>query len=140
MRRVYLPTILFFFATTALAQQAGEDNAPQNVTFYPPMVYMGIFQGCSADKPCTKTDSFTVDSIPKGCCILQVTNGDGKGAGEARSYEIFLNDGEVASLNNSPSTGVKIRILRNNKVKVVLTGEPSSRMWVLISYDPRQPN
>jgi hypothetical protein len=141
MKEIYWVAGLCLMAATLLtAQETRKDHPPQSFTGYPPLIYMQFFIACPSDAPCTKTDSFTVDSVPNGCCTLTVTNGDGRGTDEARSYEVFLNGKRVASADDSLKTGATVAILRRNKLRVILTGEPHSKMWVRIMYDPRQPN
>src|SRR5436190_18836412 len=82
-------------ATPLRAQEAKMDNPKQTFTGYPPAVYMHFFLACPGDKPCTRTENFRVDPIPKGCCVLTVTNGDGRGTDEVSSYEAFLNGQRV---------------------------------------------
>jgi hypothetical protein len=95
------------------------------------LVYMRYFGACSTDKPCTQSKKFRVASIPAGCCTLSVTNGTGHGTDEVKSYEIFLNGKRVL-----PQAQVEIR--RQNTLKVVLVGEPSSKVFIRFAYDPRQ--
>ena len=110
----------------------------QQFTGYPPSVYMQSFLACSSDKPCTRTDNFQVDPVPNGCCISTVTNGDGRGTDETRSYEVFLNGRKVVPADHSRNAQAPVTVLRSNTLKVVLTGEPSSKVFVLIAYDPRK--
>jgi|HubBroStandDraft_1064217.scaffolds.fasta_scaffold118092_1 hypothetical protein len=111
---------------------------PQNFTGYPPSVYMQFFQACSSDKPCTRTGNFRVDPVPKGCCILTVSDGNGPGEDEVRSFEVFLNGKSVASSDHSPNAQATVAVQTSNRINVILTGEPSSKVLVLIAYDPRQ--
>jgi hypothetical protein len=60
-------------------------------TGYPPSVYMNLFLSCPSDGPCIREDTFSIDPLPRGCCTMLVTNGDGRGTDEVRSYDIFLN-------------------------------------------------
>ena len=98
---------------------------------------MQFFQACSSDKPCTRTEDFRVDPVPKGCCILTVTNGNGQGKDEVRSFEVFLNGKSLVSSDHSPNAQATVAVQTNNKIKL-MTGEPSSKVFVLIAYDPRQ--
>src|ERR1700728_912520 len=115
-----------------------QESQPQNFTLYPPSVYMQFFQACSSDKPCTRTEDFRVDPMPKGCCILPVTNGNGQGKDEVHSFEVFLNGKSVLSSNHSSNARATVAVQTSNKIKVILTGERSSKVLVLIAYDPRQ--
>ena len=124
--------------TFVTAQDVGKDRPPQNFTGYPPSVYMQFFQACSSDKPCTRTEDFRVDPVPKGCCILTVTNGKGLGKDEVHSFEVFLNGQNVASSDHSPNAQATVAVQTSNRIRVILTGEPSSKALVLIAYDPRQ--
>jgi hypothetical protein len=81
---------------------------------------------------------FRVDPVPKGCCILTVTKGNGQGKDEVRSFEVFLNGKSVVSSDHSPNAQAAVAVQTNNKIKLILTGEPSSNVFVLIAYDPRQ--
>jgi hypothetical protein len=129
---------LFFVAATLVAQDVGKAHPPQNFTLYPPSVYLQLFQACSSDKPCTRTEDFHVDPVPKGCCILAVTNGNGSGKDEVRSFEVFLNGKSVVRSDRSPSTHATVALQTSNRIKVILTGDPSSKVLVQVAYDPRQ--
>jgi len=141
MKELYWTAGLCLLATTLLtAQEAGKDHSPQSFTGHPPVLYMQVFIACPSDAPCTKTDGFRVDARSNGCCILTVTNGDGRGTDEVRHYEVFFNGERVASADDSPSAGRTVKVLRRNKLRVILTGKPHSKIWVQIVYDPRQPS
>lgn len=107
-------------------------------TGYPPSVYMGVFQACSSDHPCSRTQDFHIDPVPKGCCILTVTNGNGQGKDEVRSFEVFLNSKNVLDTDRSQGAQTRVAVQTGNTIKVILTGEPSSKVLVVIAYDPRQ--
>jgi len=126
-------------ATLVTAQDVGRDRPPQNFTGYPPSVYMQVFQACSSDKPCARTEDFRVDPVPKGCCVLTVTNGNGLGKDEVRSFKVFLNGQNVVPSDHSPNAQATVAVQTSNRIRVILTGEPSSKVLVLIAYDPRQP-
>jgi hypothetical protein len=141
MKKTYwAPFVCLFAITLFTAQEAPKENRPQGFTFYPPSVYMQVFLACPSDGACIKTDRFRVDSVPHGCCILGITNGDGHGTDETRNYEVFLNGKRVIAKDDSPNAVAMVKILRHNRVRVVLTGEPHSKIWVQITYDPRQRN
>lgn len=110
----------------------------QPFTGYPPSVYIGVFQACSSDNPCSQTQDFHVDPVPKGCCVLTVTNGNGQGKDEVRSFEVFLNNKSVIDTDRSQGTQARVAVQTSNTIRVILTGEPSSKVLVLIAYDPRQ--
>ena len=130
----------FYLVTTAIffGQEAKTDHPQPSFTGYPPSVYMQPFLGCSSEAPCTRTAEFRVDPVPDGCCILTVTNGDGRGTDEARSYESFMNGKKVIPADHSRNAQALVKVLRRNTLKVVLTGEPFSKVFVLIANDPRQ--
>jgi hypothetical protein len=111
---------------------------PDSPRGYPPSVYMQFFRACSADKPCSRKDEFRADLSPKGCCVLTVTNGDGSSANEVTSYQVFLNGKRVLP-TRAGDAQVAVKLRQNNALKVVLLGEPSSKVFILIAYDPRQP-
>jgi hypothetical protein len=112
-------------------------NPQQTFTGYPPSVYMNFFQACSPDQPCTRTDDFRVDPLPKGCCKLLLANGDGKGNDEVQTYEIFLNGKSVLASSQRPNGVASVKLEATNKIEVVLTGKPSSKVFVLMAYNPR---
>ena len=129
--------LLLTNAAVFTAQKSGMESSQQRFTGYPPSVYMQFFRSCPSGAPCTRTDSFQVDPVPVGCCLLLVTNGDGQGNDEARSYEVFLN-GDKIPLDHSRNTHAPVKVQRSNKIKVVLTGEPHSKVFILIAYDAQQ--
>lgn len=102
---------------------------------YPPSVYMNVFLSCPSDGPCIREDTFRVDPLPHGCCTMLVTNGDGRGTDEVRSYDIFLNGERVFPAHSQNET---IKLQRSNTLKVILSGDPHSKIFVLIAYDPRE--
>lgn len=110
----------------------------QGFTGYPPTVYMHPFLACVSDAPCVQTDQFHLDQVPTGCCVLGVTNGDGQGTDEVRGYEVFLNGERVIPSDHSRSAQAAVKVRPTNKLKVVLSGPPHSKIFVLIAYDPRQ--
>jgi hypothetical protein len=110
----------------------------QTATGYPPSVYMRFFLACPGEKPCTQTSSFHVDQIPKGCCILTVTNGDGRGNDEISNYEVLLNGQQVLSAGSARNAQAQVKVLQDNTLKVILAGRPSSKIFILIAYDPRK--
>jgi len=124
-----------FFTT----QKATEDSR-QGFVGYPPSVYMQPFFPCLPDARCTRTAKFKVDPAPDGCCILTVTNGDGRGTDEVRSYEVILNGKRVLSAGHARNAQATVRLMRSNTLKVVLSGEPQSKIFVLIAYSPRPPS
>ena len=133
----WLPVVFLCLISAAhLTAQEATVAHSQQFTGYPPSVYMRFFLACSSDKPCIRTDNFRVDPVPNGCCILTVTNGDGRGTDEARSYEVFLNGKRVVPVAHSRNAQAPVKVLRSNTVKVILTGEPFSKVFVLIAYDP----
>ena len=77
------------------AQEAKADNPQQTFAAYPSAVYMNFFLACPSVKPCTRTGNFRVDPVPKGCCMLTVANGDGRGGDEVSTYKVFLNGQRV---------------------------------------------
>jgi len=66
-------------------------------------------------------------SVPKGCCILTVTNGNGLGKDEVRSFEVFLNGKSVVPSDHSPNAQATVAVQPSNTIKVILTGEPVPR-------------
>jgi hypothetical protein len=120
------------------AQEAKMNDPKQTFTGYPPAVYMKFFLACPGDKPCTRTEGFRVDPVPKGCCVLTVTSGDGRGTDEVRSYEVFLNGQRVLPTGQARNAQAAVKILQDNTLKVVLIGEPHSKVFILIAYDPRE--
>jgi hypothetical protein len=109
----------------------------QEFTFYPPSVYMNAFLACMADSTCVRTENFEVHSVPTGCCVLLLTNGNGSGNDEVRNYEVSLNGTSVIPAGHSRSARASVKILKSNTLKVTLTGEPNSKVFILIAYDPQ---
>jgi hypothetical protein len=120
------------------AQNAKTDNPKQAFTGYPPAVYMHVFLACPGDKPCTQTENIRVDPMPKGCCALTVTNGDGQGTDEVSSYEVFLNGQRVLPTGKARNAQAEVKVLQDNILKVTLMGGPHSKVFILIAYDPRE--
>jgi len=112
-------------------------NPQQTFTGYPPSVYMQSFQACSLDQPCTRTEDFRVDPLPKGCCALLLANGGGKGSDEVQTYEVFLNGKSVLASRQPPNGVANVTLVASNRIEMVLTGKPGSKVFVLITYDPR---
>jgi hypothetical protein len=120
------------------AQETKMDNAKQKFTGYPPAVYMHFFLACPGDKPCTQTEDFRVDPVPKDCCVLIVANGDGQGTDEVSSYEVFLNGQRVLPPGRARSAQATVNVLKDNTLKVILTGGPHSKVFILFAYDSRE--
>src|ERR1700722_5467921 len=129
--------VLSLVAATSLLR-AQEEHPQPSFTGYPPSVYMQFFQACSPDKACTRTEDFRVDPVPKGCCILMISNGNGAGKDEVGSFEGSLNGKSVIPNGHSSNARAPVDIQTNNTIKVILVGEPTSKVFVLIAYDPRQ--
>ena len=123
-------------AAPITAQEKAEQPM-QGFTGYPPSVYMHPFLACVSDAPCAQIDKFHLDQVPTGCCVLIVTNGDGQGADEVRSYEVFLNGGRVVPTDHSRSAQAAVKLRATNTLKIVLSGVPHSKVFVQLAYDPR---
>jgi hypothetical protein len=135
----WLPVVSMCLVSAALLMgREATVPYPQQSTGYPPSVYLRVFLACPSDKSCTRTERFQIDPVPNGWCILTVTNGDGRGTDEGRSYEVFLNGKKVVPMNHSRNAQTPVKVLRNNTLKVILSGEPSSKVFVMIAYDPRK--
>jgi hypothetical protein len=65
---------------------------------------------------------------------LIVTNGDGQGTDEVRSYEVFLNGERVVPTDHSRNTQAAVKLRATNTLKVVLSGAPHSKVFVLFAY------
>jgi hypothetical protein len=126
-----------FIAAPITAQEKAK-QAMQEFTGYPPSVYMHPFLACVSDAPCAQTDKFHLDQVPTGCCDLIVTNGDGYGTDEVRSYEVFLNGERVVPTDHSRSAQAAVKLRATNTLKVVLRGASHSKVFVLFAYDPRR--
>jgi hypothetical protein len=138
--RFVLAALLCVSVTAVLGTMvfAAMIRAQPRLTGYPPFVYMNSFLSCPSDGPCIREDTFRVDPIPRGCCTLEVTNGDGRGTDEVRSYEIFLNGERVVLPDHPPNAQAPLELQSSNTLKVILTGSPQSKLFVLITYDPRE--
>ena len=137
-QKVYRLAACILVCLISTARLMAQDHPHQRFTGYPPSVYMKFFPACSSDKPCTRTEDFRVDPLPKGCCILTVTNGNGLGKDEVRSFEVLLNGESVIPADHSPNAQATVTVQTSNTIRVILTGEPNSKVHVLIAYDPRQ--
>jgi hypothetical protein len=138
MRYLLLVASLCAFIVAPMTAQEKAWSPMQGFTGYPPSVYMQFFQACSPEKPCTRTDDFRVDPLPKGCCVLLLTNGDGRGNDEVHAYEVFLNGKRVVPEGESRNLQATVTVQASNTIKLVLTGKPSAKVFVLIAYDPHQ--
>jgi len=67
-----------------------------------------------------------------------VTNGNGPGKDEVRSFEVILNGKGVIPADHSQNAHATVAVQTSNTISVTLTGEPGSKVFVLIAYDPRQ--
>jgi hypothetical protein len=130
--------LIYVFITAPIAAQERAEQPRQGFAFHPPSVYMRPFLACLSDAPCAQTDKFHLEEVPTGCCVLIVTNGDGQGTDEVRSYEVFLNGDRVVATDHSRSARAAVKLRPTNTLKVVLRGPPHSKMFVLLAYDPRR--
>lgn len=129
---------LFVVIAAPIAAQEKGEQPTQGFTGYPPSVYMHPFLACVSDPPCVQTDRFHLEQVPTGCCVLIVTNGDGRGTDEVRSYEVFLNGERIVPTDHSRSAQADVKLRPDNTLKVVLSGAPHSKVFVLLAYDPRR--
>jgi hypothetical protein len=67
-----------------------------------------------------------------------ITNGNGLGKDEVRRFEVFLNGKSVIATNHSRNAQATVTLQTSNTIKMAATGDPSSKVFVLIAYDPRQ--
>lgn len=102
---LFVASLCTFITAPIVAQERAE----QPITGYPPSVYMRPFLACVSDAPCAHTDKFHLDQIPTGCYVLIVTNGDGQGTDEVRSYEVLLNGERVVPTDHSRSVQAVLR-------------------------------
>lgn len=136
--RLFQLLVTGLVAAPLLAVQEKADPPTQRFTGYPPSVYMHTFLACTSHASCAQTDSLRVDQVPDGCCLLIITNGDGRGTDEVRTYEVFLNGERVIPADHSPRAKVPVKLRPSNTLKIILTGQPQSKVFVLLTYDPRQ--
>ena len=123
---------------TIRAQETKTDNPKQSFTGYPPTVYIHFFLACPGNKLCTQSDDFHVDPVPKGCCLLTVRNGDGRGTDEVSSYEVFLNGQRALPSGKARNAQTAVKVLQDNTLKVALIGGPHSKVLILLANDPRE--
>jgi len=129
--------VLPYFATRPLSKSDLLHQAQERgFTGYPPSVYVHTFLSCVSDAPCAQTDEFHLDQVPSGCCVLMLTNGDGRGMDEVRSYEVFLNGQRVLSTDHSRNAQGAVKLQATNTLKAVLSGAPHSKVFILLAYDP----
>lgn len=93
---------------------------------------------CTSDGPCIQTDNFEVDPVPDAGFLLLVTNGDGRGTDEVASYEVFLNGERTIPTGHSQNAQAPANVMQHNTLKVMLTGKPRSKIFILIAYDARK--
>jgi len=122
----------------SIAAQEKAEQPMQGFAGYPPSVYMHPFLACVSDAPCAQTDKFHLDQVRTGCCVLIVTNGDGHGTDEVRSYEVFLNGERIVLTDHSRSAQASVKLRATNTLRVVLSGAPHSKVYVVFAYDPRR--
>lgn len=130
---------LCVFINAHITAQEKAEQPRQEFAGYPNSVYMHQFLACVSDESCAQTDKFHLDRVPTGCCVLVVTNGDGHGADEVRSYEIYLNGDRVVPAGHSRNAQAAVKLRTTNLLKVVLIGAPHSKVLVLLAYDSRRP-
>ena len=68
---------------------------------------------------------------------MLLANGDGKGNDEAQTYEVLLNGKSVLASGQPPNGVANVSLEASNRIEMVLTGKPGSKVFVLITYDPR---
>ena len=137
-RCLLLVASLCVFTTAPIPAQEKAEQPAQGFTLYPPSVYMRPFLACVPEAPCAQTDKFHLDQVPASCCVLLVTNGDGQGTDEVRSYEVFVNGKRLVPTGHSRSAQAAVTLQANNTLKVVLSGALHSKVFVLFAYDPRR--
>jgi hypothetical protein len=49
---------------------------------------------------------------------------------------VFVNGKSVVPVDHSRNAQAAVKVLRSNTLKVILTGKPFSKVFVLIAYDP----
>jgi len=132
-----VPSLCALIAACFAAQEKPEQPL-HGFTGYSPSVYLRTFLACVSDAPCVQTDKFHIDQVPTGCCLLTVTNCDGQGTDEVRSYEVYLNGERVVATDHSRNAQAPVKLRHTNTLKVVLRGAPHSKVFVSLDYDPRR--
>ena len=106
--------------------------------FFEPMLPGSCFGGQFVLAPQTLALNRYARTFWKVLLILYICCFVAEMKGEVRSFEVFLNGKSVVSSDHSPNAQATVAVQTNNKIKLILTGEPSSKVFVLIAYDPRQ--
>src|SRR5258708_3977970 len=130
---ICLSLLCFVNPVVPETQEAAAPHPKRSST--PSSMYAELFLGCDSDVPCTRQKNFPVEYVPSGSCSLAVQNGDGRGTDEAGSYEVFLNGERVIPVHHSGNAQVHVKVLSNNTLKVVLTGESFRRAFIEILCD-----
>ncbi|MGA9544469.1 MAG: hypothetical protein WBQ85_12925, partial [Candidatus Sulfotelmatobacter sp.] len=54
------------------------------------------------------------------------------------SYEVFLNGERVLPPGRGRNAQAAVKVPKDNTLKVILTGGPHSKVFILVAYDPRE--
>jgi len=123
--------VLRMIAGSRLAAYKPDIHASQQgFTGYAPSVYMNAFQAY-VTAPCIRTESFEVHSVATGCCLLLLTNRDGSGKDQVRNHQVALNETSVMPEGHSRNAPASVKRLESNTLKVTITGEPLSNVFIL---------
>jgi hypothetical protein len=134
---MFTACVLLLCQAGSTASKTQEKTTPDTkLTAATSPIYTQVFSGCF-EPSCIRTDTFRIGSLPNANCMLQVQNGDGRGTDEARSYEVFFNEDRVIAAHRSGNAQAHVKVLSNNAVKVVLTGEVFRRLFIEIVCDAK---
>lgn len=67
-------------------------------------------------------------------------NGGGNKQRAVHSYEVYLNGDRVIPTATSEYSHATVKASTLNSVKVVLVGEPTASIMLVLSYDPQRSN
>ncbi len=142
---VYALFIAFLVVAVAAAAKllgVWPSSSKAEFTSYPPMLYADRFSVCEAGSPCQQRrvieTSVSVEEIPRRCCGLTVTNGDGAGHQSVRAFDIWFNGEKLRFTKPVPWQAIApVHIRQQNSLKVALEGPADGVVWVMLSYDPR---
>jgi|SRR5579864_5595271 hypothetical protein len=114
-------------------------TAPAQSTFVAPRVYYKAFYACTTESPCSKTAGFTLKSVSDECCVLRVTNGNDNREREVSSYAVYLNGTRIVPTTSSRYTDTPVKISKHNTFKVVLVGQQTAFITVVLYLRPTKP-
>jgi hypothetical protein len=97
-------------------------------------VFMEKFVVCAQGQPCksqgvvSENRTFSIKTIPEGCCTLAVFNG--RGQNKVDAFRVVLNGKEVKLESQKGA----VDLSSENDINVELTGAPDAYLYVVVAY------